>query len=107
MGLGGGQCATAFDQFRTLEIQRLRQQLADRSRLGDELIDLRDFRGRQLAPTLGRRTSSTPLNSTLISATLKPTCLAKRTIASRSSTRSSYCRRPLTRAALGRRPSLS
>src|SRR6516162_158455 len=93
MRLGGGQCTTAFDQFGALEIQCLRQQLSDRPRLGDELIDLGDFLGRQLAPTLGRRTSLNPAQQHLDLGNAETDVFGERTIASRSSTRSSYRRR--------------
>jgi len=85
----GRQSTTAFHQFWTLEVQRFGQQFSDRSGLRNECVDLSDFLGGELAPPLGRRAAVDPRNSTLISAMLKPTCLANRTIASRSSTRSS------------------
>lgn len=49
-GRRGRQGAAALDQLGTLEFQRLRQQLSNRARLGDEFIDLTSFLGRKLPP---------------------------------------------------------
>jgi hypothetical protein len=49
----GRQGTTAFHQFRTLEVQRFRQQFSDRSGLYNECVDLSDFLGGELAPPLG------------------------------------------------------
>src|SRR5262245_10815579 len=56
----GRQGATAFHQFRTLEVQRLGQQFSDRSGLHNECVDLGDFLGRELAPALGRGAAVDP-----------------------------------------------
>src|SRR5262245_35837848 len=56
----GRQGTTAFHQFRTLKVQRFRQQLSDRPRLRYECLDLRGFLGGELAPPLGRRAAVDP-----------------------------------------------